>query len=84
MSIEKCFGVWKRRFPSLKFGLRFKDPEDSCIHIVAASVLHNICQSNGDWFDYTEIEPQPENEATEAIANYQAGINKRNRIASII
>ena len=42
MVIEKAFGLLKRRFPALRHGLRFKKPEDSCILISAALVLHNI------------------------------------------
>ena len=40
--IKKAFGLLKRRFPALRHGLRFKKPEDSCILISAALVLHNI------------------------------------------
>lgn len=45
--IERLFGVWKRRFPCLVFGLRTK-VETSLTVIVACAVLHNICVSNRD------------------------------------
>lgn len=39
-TVERCFGVWKRRFPVLAYGLRLK--VESCQDIiVAAAVLHN-------------------------------------------
>ncbi|XP_017468240.1 PREDICTED: putative nuclease HARBI1 isoform X2 [Rhagoletis zephyria] len=39
--IERCFGVWKRRFPVLGIGMRCRIPLVQDI-IVAAAVLHNI------------------------------------------
>lgn len=45
--IERCFGVWKRRFPVLALGLRLKlDRVESVI--VATAVLHNMCTTNGE------------------------------------
>lgn len=40
-SIERLFGVWKRRFPVLAYGLRCK-LETVMIIITAVGVLHNI------------------------------------------
>ncbi|KAI5701642.1 hypothetical protein M8J75_011671 [Diaphorina citri] len=40
-TVERQYGVWKRRFPCLKFGLRTK-METSLSIIVATAVLHNI------------------------------------------
>ncbi|KAK4886235.1 hypothetical protein RN001_002506 [Aquatica leii] len=45
--IERCFGVWKRRFPCLYLGLRTK-LETSLTIIVATSVLHNIAVKEND------------------------------------
>ena len=42
MLIEKCFGLLKRRFPALRHGIRLKKPEDICILITSALVLHNM------------------------------------------
>jgi len=39
--IERTFGVWKRRFPCLKLGLRVQ-LQRSLVVIVACAVLHNI------------------------------------------
>lgn len=39
--IERCFGIWKRRFPILAFGIRLKLYKVEAI-VVACAVLHNI------------------------------------------
>ncbi|XP_054276396.1 putative nuclease HARBI1 [Macrosteles quadrilineatus] len=45
--IERCFGVWKRRFPVLALGIRLKlDRLESVC--VATAILHNICIMEGD------------------------------------
>ena len=47
--IERSFGIWKRRFPCLKYGLRLS--VDKVPHlIVAAAVIHNMAVRNGDTF----------------------------------
>ena len=59
MSIEKAFGVLKRRFPALKHGLRFRDPQNNCYLILSAMVLHNICNDlndEDDWVDEQQAE----------------------------
>lgn len=48
MSIEKAFGILKRRFPALKHGLRLRKPENNCILTLAAMILHNLCILNDD------------------------------------
>lgn len=45
--VERCFGVWKRRFPVLSLGLRTKVQTTMAI-IVACAVLHNIAQKQGE------------------------------------
>uniref|UniRef100_A0A8D8M1Q1 Nuclease HARBI1 n=4 Tax=Cacopsylla melanoneura TaxID=428564 RepID=A0A8D8M1Q1_9HEMI len=46
-TVERQYGVWKRRFPALKFGLRTK-LQTSLSIIVATAVLHNICIKSRD------------------------------------
>ena len=46
ITVVRCFGIWKRRFPALHYGLRFQ-PVRSVAIIVAAAVLHNIAK--GTW-----------------------------------
>ena len=49
-SIERSFGILKKRFPCLHFGLRNKMETSLCI-IVACFVLHNMCIDLGDHFE---------------------------------
>ncbi|XP_036336216.1 putative nuclease HARBI1 [Rhagoletis pomonella] len=46
-SIERCFGVWKRRFPVLSIGLRISINSTMAV-IVACGVLHNIAVLSKD------------------------------------
>ncbi|VEN37562.1 unnamed protein product [Callosobruchus maculatus] len=44
--IERCFGVWKRRFPILALGIRLKVEKVEAV-VIATGVLHNIaCMFN--------------------------------------
>lgn len=45
--IERTFGIWKRRFPALCYGLRCKI-ETSMVVIIATAVLHNIARTAGE------------------------------------
>jgi hypothetical protein len=47
--VERLFGVWKKRFPILKFGMRIKFETIMPI-IVATTVLQNIAVEMNDWF----------------------------------
>lgn len=40
-TIERCFGVWKRRFPILSLGMRVSLSKSQTI-VVATAILHNI------------------------------------------
>ena len=60
MVVEKAFGVLKRRFPSLNFGLRLDDPLDDLLLINCALILHNICILRDDVIDFAN-----ENDVTE-------------------
>lgn len=53
-SVERQIGCWKRRFPILAYGLRYK-AEPSCNIIVATAVLHNLAIQNNE-----AIPPAPE------------------------
>ncbi|KOB69007.1 Uncharacterized protein OBRU01_17455 [Operophtera brumata] len=60
-SVERLFGVWKRRFPCLQRSLGTKLRTTANI-ILACAVLHNISLQANDMFDY--VEPRlPENQA---------------------
>ena len=45
--IEQTFGVLKRRFACLHYGIRL-NPERACETVVACAVLHNFGQQQGD------------------------------------
>ncbi|WAR19619.1 HARB1-like protein [Mya arenaria] len=59
--IEQSFGILKRRFPCLSYGLRV-EPEICCTIIVACVFLHNFGLSNGDTLDSNDDfnDDQPE------------------------
>jgi len=60
--IERLFGMVKRRFPSLSFGIRMQ-PDRTCRVIMACFVLHNIALSRRKPdFDEDEIAPFEEEE----------------------
>nr|CAH7723317.1 unnamed protein product [Callosobruchus chinensis] len=46
-SIERMFGIWKRRFPVLALGMRV-DLRNVFPIVVATAVLHNILQQRGE------------------------------------
>lgn len=45
--IERTFGIWKRRFPILAFGIREKFDRIKAI-IIATAVLHNMAKLYND------------------------------------
>lgn len=69
-AIERCFGVWKRRFPILALGIRLKTESIEAI-IVATAVLHNICCRNRE--EHPHVDPELEERLLEleAEANHQ-------------
>lgn len=46
--VERFNGIWKKRFPCLWLGMRFRKLETVLNVIVATAVLHNICKILGD------------------------------------
>ncbi|XP_036140821.1 putative nuclease HARBI1 [Monomorium pharaonis] len=53
--IERCFGIWKRRFAVLSIGSRFQTVERMLPIITATAVLHNIAQQENECLDNPEI-----------------------------
>ena len=86
MFIEKAFGCLKRRFPLLKHGVRLRKPEDNCILILSAFVLHNMCiefkQRNEPDFSEREDEDEADLPDPSQTAATQGGLEKRDSIAS--
>lgn len=46
--VERFNGIWKKRFPCLWIGMRFRKLDTTLDVIVATAVLHNICKLFGD------------------------------------
>ena len=79
MSIEKCYGQMKRRFPKLRHGFEFKKPSDTANCIIATAVVYNICKRNYE----VDIEASLDIEDEYYIAENSngAGSDKRDAIA---
>ena len=53
-TVERLFGVWKRRFSCLETGLRVKK-ETALVIIVATAVLHNVARTlNAHEFEFDD------------------------------
>lgn len=72
-TIERCFGVIKRRFPCLSLGLR-TSVDTTLTIIVACCVLHNLAINMNDEVPDQEIDYDVEIEPFEA-ANYEGHNN---------
>jgi len=46
-TVERQYGIWKRRFPALKLGMRV-DTDNALAIIVATAVLHNMALGAGE------------------------------------
>lgn len=46
-TVERSYGVWKRRFPAMKLGMRI-DVDKVLVVIVATAVLHNMALGAGE------------------------------------
>nr|CAI5856471.1 unnamed protein product [Callosobruchus analis] len=62
-SIERVFGIWKRRFPVVAYGIRLKI-ETVLVIIVATTVLHNMAR------DMHEPNPPVPDDLNEEELNY--------------
>ena len=58
MCVERSFGVLKRRFPALKWEVRLRRPENICILITSAMVMHNICIMQGESAQFFDDGPE--------------------------
>ncbi|XP_072155801.1 putative nuclease HARBI1 [Bemisia tabaci] len=82
-SIERLFGVWKRRFPILSVGIRLRKRTffKNNFFIVACAILHNIAILNKDEqppVDPTVIIPQEQTEFDQANPLIVPDPNERN------
>lgn len=68
--IERCFGVWKRRFPILALGIRLDQGMVQAV-VVASAVLHNIAVHMGDETPRVTEEEEAAIELTNNVNIYQ-------------
>lgn len=54
-TIERCFGIWKRRFAVLSIGSRFQTVQKILPMITATAILHNIVQQENEYLFNPEI-----------------------------
>lgn len=76
--IERCFGVWKRRFPVVALVMRLSLVRANAV-IIATAVLHNICRIKS----LSEVPPEVEIPDSDVvpISNYnEATINTAREI----
>ncbi|CAG5007581.1 unnamed protein product [Parnassius apollo] len=72
-TIERCFGVWKRRFPILSLKIRVATQTTQAI-IIATSVLHNICRLN----NIRDVDPEVAMPQESGDITYAEGIGQQN------
>nr|XP_023021925.1 putative nuclease HARBI1 [Leptinotarsa decemlineata] len=78
--VERQYGLWKRRFPVLRFGMRLK-LETTMAVIVATAVLHNIAiDMNDNFTEEDEIEEDDEDVLPPMENNPNIAENIRNLI----
>lgn len=84
-SVERLFGVWKRRFPCLQIGLATKLSSTANI-IMACAVLHNIAVEVNDIFEFDDTVDnnahQPSNTTTTSTTGTSDGLVLRANIIS--
>ncbi|XP_034836283.1 putative nuclease HARBI1 [Maniola hyperantus] len=75
-TIERTFGVWKRRFPVVALTLRLSLPKAQAV-IIATSVLHNICRNNNLQELPAEVDLPPEDNIYEDLNNEITNVQER-------
>lgn len=82
--IEKSFGVWKRRFAALAFGLRIK-PLTAQAVIMATAVLHNVARDEAEPDPLADFDVEAALEVLEIQeVQYHNGIDNANVRRSLI
>ena len=83
-TVERCFGVWKRRFPVLSLGIRLHVSKVEGV-VIAAGVLHNIACDMRD--DIPAVDPAIDlpqnNNVDEPEPHHNANRNEAVRIALV-
>jgi len=82
-TVERTFGVVKRRFYSLSTGLRVKKLSDASKIVISCFILHNLCIQFGD--NVEDLEDKKEKGSSETVEE-QGGqhldqqVGKRNQL----
>ena len=76
--IERCFGIWKKRFPCLQLGLR-TNINNSLAIIVATAVLHNMAMQRSERIDLFSDIRDDSDEFVGEVMSYDAGGFARRR-----
>ena len=82
-TVERLFGVWKRRFPCVAAGLRTK-VETSLTIIIATAVLHNFARHHNlpePMEESLEVPPAPEEEPIQSDRGTVSGFALRRSLA---
>lgn len=61
-TVERCFGLWKRRFPCLEKGITLRKTTTLLQVIVATAVLHNMCIELDDVEPLHDFQPDVSND----------------------
>lgn len=73
VTVERLFGVWKKRFPILSLGIRVSEPKavKADFYIMACAVLHNIAcrQREGDPPEEIQGLPEGDNLVNDEVVN---------------
>lgn len=79
--IERCFGVWKRRFPVLSIGMRCKLPLVQDI-IVATGILHNLAVERND--EEPPVDPEVHVEPDPVFEDIPPAVAGRNNTRDLL
>lgn len=84
--VERYMGQWKKRFPCLWLGMRFRRLPVIQNVIVATAVLHNICKNQGDTDAPTlsRMEEVLYNEAVQQERDIRNSLHTRQRLPNTI
>ena len=77
--IERTFGIWKRRFPCLKYGLRLHISKVPHL-IVSTAVIHNMAINNGDELFEFNVEDEDDHNDDNVQIDDARGLRFRRRL----
>lgn len=80
--VERFMGQWKKRFPCLWIGMRFRKLQTALNVIVATAVLHNICKLRGDT-EIPHLTPEEELRYEQAVRQQHAFQNVRQQMVPV-